>query len=417
MIAEERARVRHGSALTAVLPDGWRSSERRTFTSPAGTEIHVDVGAASGGVEPAQLLREQLDAVKTRLARVRDVSEFTVEMRESMVAPAARFGFDHDGGRWAAQIVCWHDRGLASVVSAAWPEGAGGDEDLAVVLDGARLSVPPTAAPFNDSIDVMNSPSVEPTRWEGLASTWATAEPTVVDHGRAVRCSAEELEVFTTIVGLDRAPPLVDSLLNGLAGEARQVAVGLVVRSLAARGVVATDDGTARLAGPDADLVEAALRPEVAILLERVGAGRFGSWTFALRPDLAVQVTVLPGGLREIGELEPSAVFSHVLALGGLGPRADSVPHENVGEVEMSIEQVTSGGGPMAELVRCTTAWRDEQIVHGEVHTWAIARDGALWLADADDTGSTLLTLRPSDVATVHAGIISGLPGSPVRRV
>lgn len=430
MTADERTRVRHGSVLTAVVPDGWRSSERRSFTAPSGTEIQVDVVAAPAGRGPTALLDERVTWARGRLPDVADVvgDDAVGDGREH--AAGVRFSFRHDGDPWVARLVCWYEGALAVVVSAAGPAVvAGGDSpdglaridaEIVELIDGLQPIEPPTEHPLHRAQREVPTSPTDPARWGALASVWSSATPEIAERAQVTRWSPEEIEVCAALLGVDATGIIGAGVLAGASDETRRAVTRAVLHSLVVRGALESgDDGNLRPAGDPGVLVEVALASELAINVERIGAGRAGWWSFGVGPDRACLVTRLVDAVFEVAAVDPAAVLGHALALGALAPSSaggDAAPPlPDATPISVDVDAVAAGEAPVVDLVRCSLSWRDQRTVHGEVQTWGIDRQGTVWLAEEAASGPPSWTMRPADPAAVRDALLSGLPTAGIR--
>lgn len=409
----------HLPSLAAELPDGWTVSERATLASPSGTEVHLRLERAPEGWNSSDLADQMEAAARAEIAGIDVVTATTVALPGGRVADERRFECDREGVASIGRIVCSVDGGLALTFSASWAASSHvADADVDKAITGLRLlsrpvvNIPTPPDAKGSAVRVKRTP-VDVSAWSALRLAWGAANPVEVDVGGATRWSPAELAVCATILGSSSFPTVGPELLASLPEAGLSATLDAVTRSLLARRFVrARHDGSTAFSDELQELMELAVFPDLTISVERLGVDGAGRWWFGLRPDRAVQVTVLPDGSRECGEIEPGRVVAQVLALGArqgtvgdvrAGPERDRV----------TVEDVIGGVAGVAALVRMSTAWRVGDLIRGGVLTWAVGSDGSLWLAELDATGgSPLWELRSTDVEGLCATLLDHLPGA-----
>ena len=203
-------------------------------------------------------------------------------------------------------------------------------------------------------------------------------------------------------------------MLASLPAAVLKATIETVMNSFIARGLIrAGGDGRARLGGGLADIIDIAVFPDLTISIERLRAGGSDRWWFGVRPDRAVQVSVLPNGSRECGLIDAGRAIDQMLAVTATGRPSSDVPLEDPAPVSITLADLTAGVGAIAAVVRVTTAWRVGEMICGGALSWATSDDGSHWLAEPDANEShPSWTLASVDAEGLRAELLAHLPGA-----
>jgi hypothetical protein len=413
---EEPARTVHRGSFVVLLPDGWWQSERRTFISPTGTQISVDVVALPVGADPGETLRRRLDQVDATVELVGEPGATTAMSTSGREVLERQIAFRVGDTTWNARLAGWVEQGRVVVVGATAPGGPPSEDDIDRVIGGIRVSTATSDTPGADrplGLDRSASPTPD---WARLAAHWSERPPGLAERAEPTCWTADELQVCASLLGDGDVLTFSDSVAAAAPDDVRRAVVLAVTRSLVARGVVETgDDGSSRLSAPLGTAIEVALRPDLGLSVERIGRGHTGSWWFGVRPDFAAQVTLLVHGLREVAALDPEWVIAHAMALGGLVVDDDGEPrpaaHDDHEIITISLADVVAGHDRVSEVIRTAATWRDVDGVRGAIETWALGHDGEIWLAEDATDGPPTWTMRLSDREAVRREFVAGLPG------
>jgi hypothetical protein len=218
-------------------------------------------------------------------------------------------------------------------------------------LEGAGAEYPIDAS--DEALDT-NRPSPEPDAWLALRAAWATGAGTAAVVTHVARWSPHELLVAAALVGSGTFPTIDSTPLAASTQPSIDAVVDAVLASLSTRGLTETvGDGRRRPAGSLAAVVDMALTPDLVLWIERLGDGDSYGWWIGLRPDAAMQLTVLPEGGRESAWFDPATLVDHVLSLIAGAPGLTSV----------------------------TALWHHGEVLHGGTFAWKVNDDGATSLA------------------------------------
>jgi hypothetical protein len=292
------------------------------------------------------------------------------------------------------------------------------DAEVDAAVAGIRVMHRPLAT-FATAADPQPRPSrvkrtaLEPSAWSDVRAAWHRAGSSSVDVVGATRLSSVELAVCATVVEAASFPTVGSEMLASLPAAVLKATIETVMNSFNARGLIRDgEDGWATLCGGLFDIVDVAVFPDLTISIERLHAGGSDRWWFGVRPDSAVQISVLPNGSRECGLIDAGRAIDQVLALTGTSRSGSSAPSEDAGPVSVSLADLTAGSGRIAAVVRVNTAWRVGEMICGGAFSWATGADGSLWLADPDaDAACPSWTLAAVDVEGLRAELLAHLPG------
>jgi hypothetical protein len=395
----------HLPSLAAELPEGWTVSDGATLASPSGTDIHLKLGRAPEGWTAKDVADDMQSATRAGLQAINGSTSKTVTLRRGVIAEDRRFQFDRDGVTWVTRAVCSVDAGLALTIRASWPAtNDAADDEVDVAVAGLRvmsrpISATPEVSDAPTPVAPQRRPAVDGATWSDLRARWAASDPDEAASPTDVtRWSTAELAVCATILGSPSFPTVGSELLSSLPDAALTATLEWVTRSLLARRLIMSVDGTTKICDELRDMMEAAVFPDLTISVERLDAGGATGWWFGVRPDRAVQVTVEADGSRECAVVEPAEVVAHVVA----HMCADGV---GGGSLDNAADVVA--------MARFTTAWRDGELIRGGTFALAIGAEGALALAEPDPGGeSPGWTLHPTDPAALRVTLIEHLPGA-----
>jgi len=364
----------HLPSLAAELPEGWTVSEGATLMSPSGTAIHLKLGRAPEGWTAKDVADDVESATVPGLSSIKGRTSTTTTLRAGVIAEDRRFQFERDGVTLVSRAVCSVDAGWALTVRASWPatdDAANADVDVAVA--GLRVMSRPIPAPPEVSdaptpVAPQRRSAVDAATWSQLRAQWAASDPDKTGSPTDVtRWSTAELAVCATILGSSSFPTVGSELLASLPDVALTATLESVTRSLLARRLIRSVDGTTRICDELRDTMETAVFPDLTILVERLDAAGVTGWWFGVRPDRAVQITVEADGSRECAVVEPAAIVDRI-----------------------SVHLDADDGTGDAAMARVTTAWRDGKLIRGGTFTCAV--DG--------------------DLAALRATLIEHLPGA-----
>jgi hypothetical protein len=404
-------------SLAVELPDGWSVAECLTLASPSGTEVRVRLDRAPEGFDSSALADRMIDHARAEVD-VRDVEATTRALAGGHLAEERRFGCGIDGVESLGRVVGLVEADLALTISSAWPVAdTAAETDVDTAVAGVRiLRLPPVVRLPGAAPEQPASPPA-PARapgelpvWEPLLAAWRDAPAQAARPRDLSRWAPSELAVIAAILGSPAFPTVGPVHLSSMPEPALTATVEAVSRSLLARRLVsAGDDGTTVLADQIGGAMDVAVYPDLTISVERTGPGSESTWWFGVRPDRAVQVTVLSDGTRECSELEPAEVVGQLLTLAGV---VDGTADAFAAETRFAtFEELATGEAKVAGLNRITTAWRDAGHIVGGVFTFAVGLDDSLWDAELDPS-VTGWSLRRTDLAGLHRSFADHLPGA-----
>jgi hypothetical protein len=402
-------------SLAAELPGGWTVAESLTLASPSGTEVRVRLDRAPDGLDSSALADRMVDHARTEV-HARDVEATTRALVGGYSAEERRFRCEVDGVFSVGHVVGLVESGLALTVTSAWPaaDDAGGI-DLETAVAGVRVLRLPTRVQISTSgSGEPTTPArrerrpVAPADWAPLLAAWRDSALAHAEPRERTRWAPSELAVVAAVLSSPSFPTIGPAYLNAMPEPALTATVEAVSRSFIARDLVSSGkDGTTVLADHVRDVMEVAVDPDLSILVEQLGPAAEAVFWFGVRPDRAVQISVLPDETRECAALEPAEVFGQSLTLANVvNGTAAASPETRL----VSFDELASGDAKVAAINRITTAWRDGGHIVGGGFTFAVGLDDSLWDAEPDES-STGWSLRRTDVQGVRSKFFELLPG------
>src|SRR3954454_8294703 len=407
--------------LAAELPNGWTVSERSTFLSPSGAEVHATVTSAPEGWTTAHLMAREISAMPADAKAADDGQSVTRVNGNQIVGEQRAFVFRQHGIDRAGRIMCAVDDGIALTITASWSvtDAAAGAE-VELVAAGIRLLNRPVAAieAKAGSATRTSPPRRVPTQtsdWSHLRAEWSAPPATSPELSNVARWSPQELAVGALIVGSPSFPTVGAEEFSGLPRVAVQVTLETVMRSFVARGLVRPlDDGSVALVDELHSMIDTAAFPDLTVLAQCIGPPSIAVTWFGVRTDRAVRIGVNDDGSRECGDFAPRDLVALFCSLWAADDRSDIIAPTTTTTRTVTVADLVEQACDVTSLVQVTTAWRVGNALHGGRPAWATGINGELWQAEQHDLpehGAVAWLLRSSSADDVRKDLLGCLPG------
>lgn len=391
------------------LPHGWSVAEAAILTTPSGQTVEAYVGPVHAGSGPAELLDHEVEVARALIGAV-DVSEpVRARLRGGHSAESRDLRFDHDGTEHIVRIACAVVGDHAMRFVGRWvADDATAPIEFDAAVAGAfvwsrAVEIASGDGVSGDAADQPISPSVRPPiqqeTWRQLREIWSAGAPAGASAALTdiTRWSTYELIVAAAMTGGDTFPTIDGGTLAAAPRPAVDAVTQAVLASLLARDLAEhAADGRLHPAGSLAPVTDVALAPDLVLWIQRDDGDSPYGWWIGVRPDVALQLAVLPDGGRESSWLAPVAVVDHALDLITATPA------------------MNAPGMHVPSTTTVTALWHEGAVVRGGVFAWTVDDHGATALGDEqvwDGDDSPCWHLDPAPIDALRGHLLGYLPG------